>query len=137
MRKREVIANPTAKNYTAEIIKAVVVAVIISLAAILIEALVVKFAGVPTGALPIINQVIKGVSILAACLICLRLPKNGWLRGIIVGLVYIVLAFVLFSLLNGAKFKFGLSILNDIALGAVSGLLSGIIAGVIRYKKPA
>ncbi|MCL2796522.1 MAG: TIGR04086 family membrane protein [Firmicutes bacterium] len=133
--KREQIANPTARHYFFEILKAVIVAVIISLAAILILAFLIKTANIPSDTIPIINQVIKGVSILTACLLCLKLPKNGWLRGLAVGIVYILLAFLIFSLLNSAKFSFGLNLLNDIALGSVSGLLSGIIAGLIRKKK--
>lgn len=134
-RKKEIVANPTAKHYIQEIVKAVVVAVIISLAAILIMAFVIKAANIATGVIPIINQVIKGVSILTACLICLKLPGNGWVRGIVVGLIYIVLAFVIFSLLNGAKFSFGLNVLNDVALGAISGLISGIIASLVRGRR--
>ncbi|MCL2062120.1 MAG: TIGR04086 family membrane protein [Firmicutes bacterium] len=134
-RKKEIVANPTAKHYISEAIRAVVVAVIISLAAILLLALLIRLLNISTNAIPIINQVIKGVSILVACLICLRLPRNGWLRGLIVGIVYVLLAFVIFSLLNGAQFTFGLNVLNDIALGAVSGLISGIISNLVRSKK--
>jgi len=134
-RNREQVINPTSKHYTLEIIKAVVVAVILSLASILILAFLIPAINISTEVLPIITQIIKGVAILVACLIALRLPKNGWLRGIAVGLVYVIVAFVLFSLLNGASFDFGLNVLNDIALGAVTGLLSGIIATLIRKRK--
>lgn len=126
--------NPTAGNYFFEIIKAIIIAVIISLAAILALAFLIKAVNIPADIVPIINQAIKGVSILAACLWCLKLPRNGWIRGIVVGVVYILLAFVIFSLLNGAKFNIGLNLLNDIALGSVSGLLSGVIAGLIRAR---
>ncbi|MCL2847966.1 MAG: TIGR04086 family membrane protein [Firmicutes bacterium] len=134
-RNREAVINPTSKHYTLEIVKAVVVAVILSLASILILAFLIPAINISNEALPIINQVIKGVVILVACLVALRLPKNGWLRGIIVGLVYVLIAFILFSLLAGASFDFGLTLLNDIALGAVTGLLSGIIASLIRKRK--
>ena len=131
MRKTQ-IANPTAKHYFFEIVKAIIIAVIISLAAILVLAFLIKTANIPSDTIPIINQIVKGASILIACLLCLKLPRNGWLRGLAVGIVYILLAFVIFSLLNSAKFNFGLNLLNDIALGSVTGLLSGIIAGLIR-----
>ena len=134
MRKQE-IANPVAKHYFLEILKATIVAVIISLAAILALAFLIKAVNIPTEVIPMINQGIKGFSILVACLLCLKLPRNGWIRGIIVGLIYIMLAYVIFSLLNSANFSFGLSLLNDIALGTVSGLLSGITAGLIRGRK--
>jgi len=134
-RVKQDVAVLDTKHYTLEVIKAVVIAIVISLAAILLLAVLIRAANIPTEAIPIINQVVKGASILIACLVCLRLPKNGWLRGLIVGLVYIILAFIIFSLLNGANFSFGLSILNDIALGTVSGLVSGIMATLIRKGK--
>ena len=120
-------------NYFLETIIAVFVALIISLILVVVAAFAIKLFNIPDNAIMIINQVIKGLSILIAGLICLKLPNNGWLRGFIVGLVYILLAFVVFSLLSG-EFTFGLSLLNDAVLGGVSGLISGIIAVNIRKR---
>ena len=114
-----------------EIIKSVVVAVIISLALILLAALLIKVCNIPTSAIPIINQAIKALSVLVACMVCLKTPQNGWLKGIAVGLAYIIIAFVIFSLLDGA-FDWSLKILNDVAIGSVTGALSGIIAANVR-----
>ena len=133
-RRKELPANPTRKHYTLEIVKAIVIAIILSLIGILILAFLIPALNIEQRIIPIINQVIKGVVILVACLISLRLPKNGWLRGILVGLVYVFMAFMLFSLLAGARFDFGLTLLNDVALGAVTGLVSGIIASLIRKR---
>ena len=109
------------KSAVFEVIKSVIVAVIISLVAILLVAFMIKLFNISTTAIPIINQVIKGLSVLIACLICIRTPSNGWIKGIVVGL----------SLLDG-QFKFGLNILNDVAIGGVTGMISGIIAVSIR-----
>lgn len=118
-------------SYVLEMIKALVIAIIISLIGVLLAALIIKLCNLPDKVIPIINQVIKGLSILIACLISFKLPHNGWVRGIVMGIFYIALSFVVFSLLDG-KFNFGLSLLNDVALGAVTGLISGIIAVNIR-----
>lgn len=123
--------NVKTRSPIVEIVMAVVVAVIFSLVLILIAAFIIKIFNVPTKAIAIINQVIKGVSVLAACLLCLKTPLNGWLKGIAVGFFYIAVAFVIFSLLGGG-FEWSLKILNDIAIGCVTGLLSGIIAANIR-----
>lgn len=120
-------------SYALEIIKAIVIAILISLVSILIMAFAIKIFNIPTTIIPIINQVIKGLSILLACLFSLKLPNNGWLRGIFVGILYVIIAFVIFSLLDG-KFVFGLNCLNDIAIGSISGLISGIISVNIRKK---
>ncbi len=114
-----------------ELIKAVIIAIIVSLAGILLAALIIKLFSIKSGVIPVINQVIKGVSILVGCLIAFKTKHNSWLKGLVVGLVYVVLAFVIFSLLAGG-FKWGINLLNDITLSAVSGLASGIIAS---FKK--
>lgn len=119
------------KSPVFEVLKAVIIAVIISLVGVLLAALVIKLFNIGSGAIPIINQVIKGVSVLVACLICLKQPQNGWLKGIVVGFFYTVASYVIFSLLNGS-FAFDLSILNDLAIGCLSGFISGIIAANIR-----
>lgn len=117
------------KSYLVEMFKALIIALIISLGLVLLMALFIKLFNIPDSAINIINQVVRGVSILIAALISFKLPKNGWLRGFIFGVLYTLLAFLVFSLLDtDGGFKIGLSLLNDTALGAVSGLVSGIIA---------
>lgn len=116
-----------------EILKALIIGVILSLVLVLIAALAVKLFNIGNGAIPIINQVIKGVSILLGCLIAIKNKTNSWLKGIIIGILYIALAYVIFSLLDG-EFTFGLSILNDIALGSITGMVSGILAGFKKQR---
>ena len=120
-------------NYFLETIIAIFVALIISLILVVIAAFAIKLFNISDSAIVIINQVIKGVSILLAGVICFKLPHSGWLRGFILGLLYILLAFVVFSLLSG-EFVFDLTLLNDAVLGGVSGLISGIIAVNIRKR---
>lgn len=114
-----------------DVLKALIISVIISLVLVLLAALIIKLFNIKNGVIPIINQIIKGVSILLGCLIALKNGSNGWLKGIIVGIFYIALAFVIFSLLDG-NFSFGLNILNDVALGSITGMVSGILSG---FKK--
>ncbi len=74
------------RGYVFEIVKANIIALIVALIAILVSALIVKIFTVSDGAIPIINQVIKSVSIFIGCLISLKKPNNGWLRGLIAAL---------------------------------------------------
>ncbi len=119
------------RGYVFEIVKANIIALIVALIAILVSALIVKIFTVSDGAIPIINQVIKSVSIFIGCLISLKKPNSGWLRGLICGFIFMWLSFVVFSALDN-NFVFGLSLLNDSVLGAVAGMISGIIAVNIR-----
>lgn len=116
-----------------ETVKALIIAVILSLVSVLLAALVIKLFNLGNGAIPIINQVIKGVSILLGCLIAIKSKHNSWLKGIVIGILYIALSFVIFSLLDG-EFSFGLGILNDVALGSITGMVSGILAGLKKQR---
>lgn len=126
--------NVTSKSYIWETIKAIVVAIIISLLLLLIAAFAMGALSIEDKYMDIINQCIKGISIFVACIFCLKLPHNRWLRGFIVGVFYVLLAFFIFSAMAG-EISFGLSLLNDIAIGAVSGLISGVIAKLIRKDR--
>ncbi len=119
------------RGYVFEIVKANIIALIVALLAVLLSALFVKWFNASDSAIPIINQIIKSISILVGCLISLRKPNNGWLRGLIAGFVFVWISYVVFSLLDG-HFNFGLSLLNDCVLGSLSGMISGIIAVNIR-----
>ena len=129
MRNGEI--NASGKNYFFEIIKALIVALILTMLLVLASALIIKLFNIPSSYISVFNQVIKGVAIFVSALVSLKLPVGGYARGIILGVLYIALAFVVFSLFNGS-FTFSMSLLNDIALGAVTGLVSGIIAVNLR-----
>jgi len=123
------------KSYSLEMFKAVIIALIISLVLILISAAIIYFTNIPTSAIPIINQIIRGIAILITAILVFRLPSNGWIRGIIFGVLYTIITFVVFSLMAPEGFNFGLSLLNDIAFGAVMGLICGILCVNLRKNK--
>lgn len=121
------------KYYIIELIVAVAVALVVSLLLVLLCSFLVTMFNIPVDIVPIITCGIKVISIVIGGLICLRRPKNGWIRGALFGICYVLLSFVLFSLLGGS-FEFGLKLLNDVALGTVCGAVTGIIAvNVIRH----
>ncbi|MCL2370083.1 MAG: TIGR04086 family membrane protein [Firmicutes bacterium] len=117
---------------TLKILKAVIIAMLISLVGILIMAFVVQWLSIDTRFISIINQVIKGIAILVACFFALKKTKNGAFVGLAVGLIFIALAFVIFSLLDNNTWAVGLTLLNDVVLGAVTGFVAGIITVNIR-----
>ena len=89
-------------RYIIEIVKAVIIATVASLLCVLLAAFVIKFFNLSSTCVPIINQVIRSLCVLLGCVISLRIPGNGWLRGIITGLAYAAISFVIFSLIGGA-----------------------------------
>ncbi|MBO5215150.1 MAG: TIGR04086 family membrane protein [Clostridia bacterium] len=118
-------------RYFFEQLRALVISLIITFVLVLLSALIIKIFSIPTEYICIINQIIKGVAVFLSALFSFRLPSKGFIRGIIHGIVYILVTFVLFSVLGGS-FSFGISLLNDITLGAITGLLSGIFAVNVR-----
>lgn len=129
MRKNKTQAHYTEKErgYLLEIFKANIIAIAFALIAILLAALVIKLFNVTDDAIPIINQVIKSLAIFIGCILSLKKPNNGWLRGILCGISFALIAYVVFSMLNG-NFDLSITLLNDCAFGALSGMISGIIA---------
>lgn len=134
MRTKKHNAVEKDRGYVFEVVKANIIALITALVGVLISALTVKLFTVSDSAIPIINQVIKSVAVFIGCIFSLKKPNNGWLRGLICGFIFAWLSYLVFSALDG-KFAFGLSLLNDCVLGAVSGMISGIISVNIRRKR--
>jgi len=122
------------KNSVIAVFKAVIIAIVVSLIAIIVQALFLKFFNMSEGLIPIVNQIIKGLSIFFGCIFSIRGLNNGWLKGLLVGIIYTVVGFTLFSVLYG-DFSANLTLLNDIVLGSVTGLLSGVICANVGKSK--
>lgn len=116
-----------------ELVKALFLAILFTLALILVFALIVRWVDVPDAVIVPVNQVIKGVSLMLACLISFRSGTGGWRKGLALGIVYVIAAWALFSALSGS-FALDVSILWDLLTGAVMGLLCGAIA--VNARKP-
>lgn len=116
------------------IIKGVTLALISSIFGVLLFATVLKFCDMSDTTIKIINQIIKVASILFGCIIGLKKNgKFGLYKGIVVGLLYSILAFLIFSILN-QEFVFNASIVFDTLFGGIVGGICGII--VVNSKNP-
>lgn len=116
------ISSPFLSN----ILKGSLISVSISLVLILIFALLIKFFSIPDAAIQPVNQVIKIISILFGVLIGLKkFPQKGLLTGALIGLIYTILAFLIFSLL-GSTFSFNASLFVDMFFAIIVGALCGI-----------
>lgn len=94
---------------------------------VLLFALVIKLFHVKENALPVANQVAKVVFLLLGTWMAVRRhPENGWLRGGLTGGLYVVLSFILFSLVEG-NWTMGWSFLSDLIMGIVVGAIGGIL----------
>lgn len=119
------------KSFWLGIIKSSILAVTISLILILIFALVIRFFDISDKLISPINQAIKILSIFFGCLIGLKSSTKGLIKGIIIGFIYILLSYIIFSILSGT-ISFGVSSIIDILFACIVGGLSGMLAVNIR-----
>lgn len=115
--------------------KGTLYAICLSLILVLVFAFLLKFTNIPDSAIYPVNQVVKGVSIFVGVFAGLKKSKElGLVSGLLIGFVYTILAFLIFSILGGS-FNFDITLLTDIVFGAVIGAICGIIC--VNIKKSA
>lgn len=113
-------------NLFLNVLKGAIIAVSFSLVFILIFALLIKLFNISDSVITPVNQVLKIISIFLGCLFALKkFPQKGLITGALIGIVYTVLAFLVFSAL-GRTFSLSLSFLNDLAFALIIGALCGI-----------
>lgn len=118
-------------NFWLCIVKGTIYALCIVMVAILLFAFVVKWMALGENAINIVNQIIKIVSIFFGVWVCLKKSYDKYLyKGMIVGALFAVLSFLLFSVLNGS-FAFDLTFLWDVVFATIIGAISAIIAKIL------
>lgn len=115
------------------IIKGVLISLFVSLILILFFAFLLRFTNIPENVISPVNQVIKGISIFLGVLFGMKKVKeNGIFNGFLIGFFFTIIAFLVFSLLDG-QFVFNKTLLNDLIFGSIIGAICGIIC--VNLKK--
>lgn len=115
------------------ILKGSLIALCFTMLGILIFAFILKFTNIPESVIAPVNQVIKGASVFLGVFIGLKKSKEmGLVSGLMIGLIYTLVAFTVFSVLDGG-FCFDKRLLNDTLFGGVMGAICGIIC--VNIKK--
>ena len=110
------------------VIKGSLMALSVCLILILVFAFILRFVAVSDSLISPINQIIKTVSILVGTFYGLKKSKEmGLISGLIVGLMFTLISFLAFSILDGS-FVIGVSLVNDCLFGSIIGAICGIIA---------
>ena len=121
------------KTDVTDVLKAVLFATLISLALVLIFAIVIRFANVENKVIMPVNIAIKILSLLIGVMIAFKNPQNGLVKGAIAGLLYMLFTFLVFAALTGFKdVKFSWI---DLVTLPLTGALSGIVAVNVKSKK--
>ncbi|MBR4419017.1 MAG: TIGR04086 family membrane protein [Clostridia bacterium] len=107
--------------------KGVLCSVIATLLFVLVFAFIVQVAGLSNSVISPVMQVVKVLAIFVAVLIALKPARSkGWLYGGLVGIFYMVITFLVFSLLDG-QFVINISALSDLLFETLVGLISAVL----------
>lgn len=121
-------------QFVANILKASLIGVVVSILLVLLFAFVLKFVDLNSNMISIIDQIIKILSIFVAVLTLNKLNGDGLLiKGILTGAIYAVITFIVFSLLNGG-INLSVAIFSDIIFSALVGGVAGILINIIKKK---
>ena len=111
----------------ASILRGTIVGLGSALVGILLFAFVLRFTNIADSIIVPVNQVIKGVSIFAGVFFGLKNNKSGGLlNGALIGFSFTLVAFLVFSLLDGS-FCFDKTLITDLIFGCILGGICGII----------
>lgn len=121
------------KRVLSPVVKGVLFSVCFSVVAVLLFAVIYKFVDFTETVIKVINQIIKVLSICFGVSVALKTDRQrGALKGAIIGILYVVLTYTIFSILV-ADFTFAFSIFIDIFFAVVVGVICG--AFLVRLKK--
>lgn len=123
-------------NFTllGNILKASLIGVVVSIILVLVFAFVLKFVDLRPHAISLVDQVIKALSVVMAVVIVSKISTDNLLiKGIFTGVVYSILSFVVFSIMNGGV-HFTVAVLTDLAFCGVVGGICSIILNIFRKK---
>ena len=116
----------------AEIGKGVCVAAVVTLAAVLVFALLIKLFSIGSSVIMPVNQLIKMAAIFTGCFVCLR-PGRALAKGAICGVAVILATYFLFAIVAG-EISFGWKNVLDWLVGGVVGAISGIVCAAVKGK---
>ncbi len=116
------------------IIKCCLIGIIATLIGTVIFAFVLKFANLSSTIISYINDVIKLFSIFIM-ITCIKRSGGDrlFLKAIFAGLIYALLSFVIFSILNGG-FVFDLSLIYDLLFAIIVSAIVSVIINILNRK---
>ncbi|MDR0850373.1 MAG: TIGR04086 family membrane protein [Christensenellaceae bacterium] len=121
------------KDFALSVLKGVLVSLCITLVLILLFAVILRFVDMNDTLVSTVNQIIKVVSVFLGVMASLK--KNsvkGLYKGMMIGILYTFLAFLVFSLLDGS-FAFGVTLIFDLLFALIIGAVCGLIC--VNFKK--
>ena len=111
-------------------VKGVVVALLFSLASVLLFALAIDLFNLPLTIIKPINCILKILAVVIGSLFAIKQDK-GLIKGVALGGIISFLSFLLFGSIGG-EISFNLNLLWEVLLGATIGGISGVVATSLK-----
>ena len=116
------------------LLKSALIGIVATLIGTVIFAVVLKFANLSSNLIAYINNIIKLFAIFIMITYVKRQTGNNLLlRAIVVGILYAILSFIIFSVLNG-KFVLNSSVIFDTLFAVVVSIIVAIIINVLTNR---
>lgn len=121
------------KSFFTDILRSVFFGIILSFALILIFAVFVKAFSLSEAVISPVNAAIKTFCILVGTLLGINDRQLGLVKGLFSGVLYILLSFLIFALLDGGFANAHFSVF-DLLLGVIIGIIAGITKVNLKPK---
>lgn len=117
----------TSNSNMIKIFKGLIFSFLITLVSVFLFSIILTYTNISEKVIPIVIIILTFVSILIGTMIGIRkISKNGMLNGAIIGGAYVLLLYLISSILNTG---FTLNIYTVFMI--IAGIISGIIGGII------
>lgn len=118
-------------NNIKRILKGSIISMIITIVALLIFACLLTYTSMSEATIPAVIIVTSIISILIGSTICMsNVKKNGIVNGALVGIIYILLIYLLSSIIQGS---FAINIYSIIMI--IGSSLAGAVGGIIGVNR--
>ncbi len=110
-------------NLIMNITKGVVISFAITLIGIFLFSIILTYSSISDSIIPTSIMMITSISIFISSLLCMRkMNKNGLIKGALIGGIYVLLLYLISSILN-TGFNFNIYSVIMMILGVVSGII--------------
>lgn len=120
-------------SFITDVLRSAFLALFISLALIIVFALVVKATELSDGAINPVYIGIRIFSLLAGLLIGIRELRGGILKGLSAGALFVLLGYLMFAALDGGFDTVAITV-TDVVASLTAGVISGILAVNVKKK---
>ena len=116
------------------LIKCALIGIVCTLLGTMIFAFVLKFANLSNTFISYVNDLIKLFSIFIMVMCLKRKSEEKLLvRSIVAGIIYAILSFILFSILN-ASFVFDMTVIYNLLFAIIVSMICSVIINILSRK---